>query len=333
MKYLYGVFLFMLIVVAEAQTGVESKMNGVNFVSPKLKCKLNGIDSLKTINANWISICPFAFLHKNSSKIEFNTIINWWGDTKAGLIEEVKRARQNKFKVFIKPHYWVMDDGWAGDFDLTGKTKSEWEANYKTYLLYLARFCDSLNVEILSIGTELKTYTTKHPEFFSGLIDEVRKVYKGKLTYAANWDEYETINFWNKLDYIGIDAYFPLSDKKTPSINELEMNWEKISLNLKGLSLKYNKKIIFTEYGYKSIDYTANKQWEFENTPKTKDVNFDSQINAYTALYNSIWKKDFIAGGFLWKWYNECEMNKYNSDYTPQGKPVKDIIKKQYSLK
>lgn len=333
MRLFYFAFFILIALLAKTQTTGIEKINGVNFVSPKYKSKLNGIDSLKVINANWIAICPFAFLSKNSAKIEYNTIKNWWGDTKPGMIEEIKRAKSNKLKILVKPHFWQIESGWGGDFDATGKTKTAWESNYKNYLLYLASLCDSLNVDMLSVGTELKTYTLKHPDFFIELIDEVRKVYKGELTYAANWDEYKTIKFWNKLDFIGIDAYFPLSDKKTPEVAELNLQWQKISTNLKLFSTKFNKKIIFTEYGYKSINYAANKQWEFENTPTTTDVNFVSQINAYTALYNSIWKEKYIAGGFLWKWHNDYEMPKNNSDYTPQRKPVQEIIKKNYSIK
>lgn len=330
MKYL--LILFVLSLCVDAQTSLEPKINGVNFVSPKLRSKLNGIDSINSINANWIAICPFAFLSENSSEIQYNTSRNWWGDTRLGLIDQIKKAKQNKLKVLVKPHFWVMNKGWAGDFDLSGKAKLEWENNFKTYLIYLAKLSDSLKVEMLSIGTELKTYTIRHPEFFKNLIFEVRKVYKGKLTYAANWDEYENIKFWDQLDYIGIDAYFPLCESKTPGIFEMEKRWKEIGVKMKSVSLKFDKKIVFTEYGYKSIDYSANKQWEFENTPKNENINFISQINAYTALYNSIWKESFIVGGFIWKWYNDYEMGKDNSDYTPQKKPVIKIIKNQYSL-
>lgn len=334
MKSFYFYFLLFVAQLLFAQTITTEKMNGINFVSPKLKAKLSGIDSLKTVNANWIAICPFSFLYENSSKIEYNnTSKNWWGDTKIGLIEQIKKAKASKLKVFIKPHFWVMNKGWAGNFNLSGNTKKEWENNYKNYMLYLAKLSDSLQVEMLSLGTELKTYTNKHPEFFSSLIDEVKKTYKGKLTYAANWDEYLDISFWNKLDFIAIDAYFPLSEKKIPEVNELKKSWQPIISKLKSISVKYNKQIFFAEYGYKSIDYTANKQWEFEDTPKTENINLIAQTNAYTALYNSIWKESFIAGGFLWKWYNDYDLNKNNSDYTPQQKPAQKIIKQVYSLK
>lgn len=330
---LFSILFFIVSLKISSQEGNIGKINGVNFVSPKFKSKLTGMDSVKSINANWIALCPFALLEKSKSKIEYNTSNNWWGDSKQGLIEEIKKAKILNLKVLIKPHFWVKENGWAGDFDLSGKLKMEWESNYRTYLLYLARLCDSLNVEMLCIGTELKVYTEKHPEFFTQLIDDIRKAYKGKLTYAANWDEYTFIKFWDKLDFISIDAYFPLSSSKTPEVKELELEWKKIAIELKNLSARFNKKIIFTEYGYKSINCAANKQWEFENVSKTENINFQAQVNAYTALYNTIWKESYIAGGFLWKWYNECDLNKNNSDYTPQYKPVNYLIRKQYSLK
>ena len=316
-----------------SQNVSTEKINGVNFVSPKYKSHLQGVDSIKAINANWIALCPFALVEKSSGKIEYNTANNWWGDTRSGLVKAIEKARSNKLKILLKPHFWVQNDGWAGDFDASGKLKSEWEKNYKDYILYLAKLSDSLKIEMFCIGTELKTYTAKHPEFFDGLIEEVRKIFKGKITYAANWDEYKSIKFWGKLDFISIDAYFPLSEMKTPEISQLESCWRKLSPSLKKLSLQYNKKIIFTEYGYKSINNAAYKQWEFENTPKSESVNHIAQVNAYKALYNTIWKESFLAGGFLWKWYNLCEQSGHNSDYTPQNKPVLSIIKDQYHTK
>jgi hypothetical protein len=327
------IFLFSFGPLLVAQKTYSEKINGANFVSPKFKSRLDGIDSLKSINANWIALCPFALLEMNSSNIVYNTSKNWWGDTKTGLIEEIKSARSNKLKVMIKPHFWVMNNGWAGNIDLAGKLKLEWEKNYKKYILFLAEISDSLKVEMLCIGTELKTYTANHPEFFIKLIEDVRKIYKGKITYAANWDEYKLVRFWDKLDYICLDAYFPLSDKKTPEIANLEFAWKNIIPEFKNFCIKKGKKIIFSEYGYRSINYSAYKQWEFEKTPKTEQINYLAQTNAYTALYNTIWKEDFIAGGFLWKWYNETNLDKNNSDYTPQEKPVQQMIKKQYAKK
>jgi hypothetical protein len=151
-------FLTMLLLIfgllAIAQKNYPEKINGANFVSPKYKSKLDGIDSLKSINANWIALCPFALLESNSSNIIFNSTKNWWGDTKIGLIEEIKRAKTNKLKVMIKPHFWVMKKGWAGNFDLSGKSRIEWENNYKDYLLFLANISETYNIALHRYRTE-----------------------------------------------------------------------------------------------------------------------------------------------------------------------------------
>jgi hypothetical protein len=55
---------------------------------------------------------------------------------------------------------------------------------------------------------------------------ENKKNLLGKLTYAANWDDFDKVPFWNELDYIGIDAYFPLSNATTPSVLELNDAWQ-----------------------------------------------------------------------------------------------------------
>ena len=44
------------------------------------------------------------------------------------------------------------------------------------------------------------------------LIANIRQSYSGQLTYAANFDNYQEVYFWDQLDLIGINAYFPLRE-------------------------------------------------------------------------------------------------------------------------
>ena len=41
--------------------------------------------------------------------------------------------------------------------------------------------------------------------------------YTGPLTYAANHGNETSVGWWNDLDYIGIDAYYPLTNKNNPT--------------------------------------------------------------------------------------------------------------------
>jgi hypothetical protein len=49
------------------------------------------------------------------------------------------------------------------------------------------------------------------------LIAEVRQVYRGKLTYAANFDQYRQVGFWDALDFLGVNAYFKLRGEIPPA--------------------------------------------------------------------------------------------------------------------
>lgn len=48
------------------------------------------------------------------------------------------------------------------------------------------------------------------------LIAEVRKVFSGKITYAANFDQYHEVGFWDALDWMGVNAYFKLRSEILP---------------------------------------------------------------------------------------------------------------------
>ena len=52
---------------------------------------------------------------------------------------------------------------------------------------------------------------TLYERHWRALIADVRAVYAGPLSYAANFDQVEDVGFWDALDAIGVNAYYPLS--------------------------------------------------------------------------------------------------------------------------
>ena len=58
------------------------------------------------------------------------------------------------------------------------------------------------------------------------IVDAVRQVYKGRITYAANWDKVGEVGFWDALDVIGVHAYFPLADGDNPDAETLRRGWD-----------------------------------------------------------------------------------------------------------
>ena len=55
------------------------------------------------------------------------------------------------------------------------------------------------------------------------LIAELRTLYPGLLTYSANWDEAQDVLFWDQLDLIGINAFYPLADHDNATFDEYDV--------------------------------------------------------------------------------------------------------------
>ncbi|QLG45778.1 glycoside hydrolase family 113 [Costertonia aggregata] len=307
---------------------VHEKINGVSFVAAPEKVVQKQINEVLKVHANHAAIMPFGFIREiNSPEIIFDTERQWYGETRKGAKQYIQMLQQNGIKVMLKPQIWI----WRGEF--TGTLKMDSEEDWKTlenaydkFILNYADLAQQTNVAILCIGTELEQFVKARPNYWKRLISKIRKIYKGKLTYAANWDEYSRTTFWDDLDYIGIDAYFPLSESKTPTVEELKTGWQPWKTKIRSLSKAKNKPVIFTEFGYRSMDYTAKKPWLVDRNEEK--VNLKAQANAQKAILSEFWEEDWFAGGYVWKWFIAHEKSGGAEDnrFTPQNKPAQQIL-------
>lgn len=331
MKYIKLLFLYLLLQSCTAQ---NSKINGVSFVASGVPVNEQHTSPVVNINANYAAIMPFGFIKDlKHPKIAFNTDRQWFGETKSGAKQYAEQLKIKGIKIMLKPQIWV----WRGEF--TGYIKMETEVDWKTleeayskFILEYADLANEINAELFCIGTELELFVENRPKYWDNLITEIKKRYKGKLTYAANWDEFKRTPFWNRLDFIGVDAYFPVSISKTPTVEECLKGWNAHKETIKGMSLKYNKPILFTEFGYRSVDFSGKEPWRSDRSMTS--VNLEAQTNTTKALFDTFWKEEWFAGGFIWKWYHDHETSggKNNSRFTPQNKPVEELIKAHYAL-
>ena len=217
----YFTILFLTSIQSRGQTKQDCKISGVNIVSPKHYTSTDYLKSVKRINANWVALVPYAFMETGNPEIRYNCDQNWWGGTLKGLKNSSKLSKKNDLKVLLKPHFWLDNEKWAGEISFKEKDWKKWESNYRSFILKMAEIAENHSFEILCIGTEMKSAVLERPGFWKLIIKEIKAHYSGKLVYAANWDNFKNIPFWNEIDYIGVDAYFPLSEQVTPSVGEL----------------------------------------------------------------------------------------------------------------
>lgn len=308
---------------------VKMEFKGMNLVAPIKGLKSSTFDELKAQHVNSVSLIPYAFVDVENAAVRYNNKRQWWGERTEGILASTRLAHGQKMTVMLKPHLWVNHNFYTGNLDFASDLDwQKWETDYEEYILIYAELAQKEQIELFCFGTELGNAVAKRPEYWMQLIAKIKKVYRGKLTYAANWDDFDKVPFWNELDYIGIDAYFPLSEAANPTVNELTLAWKKHIDKIEATQKKFNKKIMFTEFGYRNADFAAEEPW----TEHKNNKNNQAQVNAYEALFRVLTTKDWFVGGFAWKWYaDDYHREEKNSvDYTPQDKPALETIRNWY---
>jgi len=319
-----------------------TKQRGVSWVAGR-PVAAEDFDSLVTNQVNWIVQTPFGWQRTiDSTTIRLATNGNvFWGETDEGLRVTAELARARGIHTLLKPHIWIMrGGGWRGEIEMkSDEDWDEWFAQYEQFILHYAKLAEQNNIEALCIGTELHNTLKYHEKKWRNVIAQIRKVYHGSLTYAANWyKEYEEIPFWDALDNIGIQAYFPLvdsdSDSDSTTIEDLKKSWDRHLRAIEKVHVKYNKPVIFTEIGYRSTTKAAREPWSWPQRGKKRDeVDLQLQKRCYQAFFETAWQEPWMTGVYFWKWFpHQARAGGESSDgFTPQNKPAEIVMRKWFT--
>lgn len=277
------------------------------------------LDALTTLGADWIAVVPTWYQETVSSTRIYQHAAN--SVTEGDLRSVVALARERGIQVLFKPHIDIVSGEWRGEIapaDLTS-----WQSSYENFILYFADLAEQLGVEVMAIGTELKT-RSGDASFWRGLIPKIREHYSGKLTYAANWDEYDRVPFWDLLDFVGIDFYFPLTDNPEASEADMEGALNSIGEELKKFSDETGLPFLMTEIGYRSVDGTNLKPYDYSSDAAP---DFQEQADAYEAVLTAYGKADWLQGIFWWRWDPRITAGASDEGYFVYQKPAADVLK------
>ncbi len=283
-------------------------------------------EALRDLNAlgvDWVSIMPFGF-HRGTPELRWGGPNVW--ETDESLVAVTRQAHDLGIKVMLKPHVWGR-----GELAMERWTDEQWRAwfdGYTRFIEHYAGLARDADVDAFCIGNEQKI-ATRHEAEWRHIISRVRAIYRGRVTYGANFDEVFDVPFWDALDWIGVSGYFPLVDDPSPDRESLVRAWEPVLRDLERLSTRWQRPVLFTEVGYRSANHAAWRQWEL---PRKAEPNPEAQRVAYEAFFETVWPRSWVAGAYPWKWFSYPEHGSItSSDYDIENKPAEEVLRKYYA--
>jgi len=290
----------------------------------------SALDVLVELGVGHVAVIP-SFFQRRLGDSEF-----YWEPSRQAVDAQTRvvvgAAHARGLAVLLKPHLWLAerpDDAWRGDIDPSPADWPTWSENYQATLLEYARLAEELGVAGISIGSELTTVATGHPEFWRRLAAALRQEYPGFLTYAANWDrEFEAATWWDAVDFVGVDAFWPLLDGPEEVLSEAacRARLSAVRKRLEAVADRFDRPVLLTEIGYKSAVGAAYQPWEWHDR-QVPDP--EGQALIYRCI-RDVFGADpepHIAGMYFWNWYTAPAWGgPRNSDFTPRGKPAEGVL-------
>ncbi len=272
----------------------------------------------------------------------------------------ITKAHQAGLKVMLKPHVTLRYSSFNRNIwntNIETFLPANFFADYTVYWQDLAAFARQNNVDMVCIGTELNHLDWMFKENWENLINSIRNIYTGPITYDALFDRWlfnknlVDVVFWDKVDYIGVSLYVPLTTDDNAPVDTLRKaffndlgeiyggeGWFKIDNViefLESISIRYQKPLIAVEGGYPSKNQGL---YDISGPDPQSYAHYDLQargLDAYLGVLKEN-KGQWFQGVSLWCitpflltpegfssiWHTQ--------DFNFYDKPAAEIVKKHF---
>ncbi len=254
---------------------------------------------LKTLGVNWVAIHPYASIADDGTV----TTRALEGDVPPTWLERpIREAHGLGMKIMIKPHlaYWGSRFSWRGAIEFADPAdRDRFWASYPRWIERMAGM--TADADAFVVGTELDRLVADDAPWRQ-LIGAVRQRTAAHLTFASNWDAYAALPFWDALDAVGVQAYFPVAPAgaRVADVDALVAGWTGALEGLRAIHLSTGKPVVFTELGYNDSSEAAAQPWAtHQGGPDAATV----QARCLEAALNTVGREPWIRGAFLWKWF------------------------------
>jgi hypothetical protein len=292
---------------------------------------------LARMGANWTSITPYGRIADLAP-----TAIDWsfeapFDQNRAAVSAAVRQAHEHGLRVLLVPHIWIENGKWRGHIDPGDDAAwARWARSYRAFVLAWAEVANESSADMFSVGVELRSWvTSRHAASFFSIIADVKKVYRGPLTYSANWDDVEETALFSALDFVGVNAFYPLSDREGATFEDLLEGGRKVSSRVKRLGERWNRPVVFTEVGYTTRPDPAVRPWEWPDTMADVKVDQRAQADAYRAILAPLLDEPAFGGFFVWRFYADPDDVSQEAEwgFSPRGKLAELVVRDAFTAR
>ncbi len=287
------------------------------------------------MGASWVALTPFGRvwdLKGGGVDLTFEAPVE---QNTQSLLAAIEHAHAERLRVMLVPHLWVETGGWRALIDPGDDLGWErWAASYERFLLHWADVAERGNVEMLSVGVELRSWvTTRRAASFQRIIKRVRAHFSGLLTYSGNWDDIGNTTILGDVDVIGVNAFFPLTDVKSAAPSLLLEGGERVAAQLRDLAHEWQKPVLLTEMGYTNRIDPALRPWEWPDSMTQVQLDQEAQANAFFALLAPLADEPWCAGFFVWRTYADPADVSQEAEwgYSPRGKLAELVLRDAFA--
>jgi hypothetical protein len=268
---------------------------------------------LPSYGINAIALVPYGWSSSNPPRVRIGGGPNSW-ESDEGVEELARRAHSLGMKVMLKPAIW---DSYKLELP-SAQDRAAWFDQYRLFLEHHARLAAKIHADVFFVGGEFN-HLSQYDAEWRNLIGRARAIYPGPLVYGANFgQEFESIRFWDALDDIGLQEYYPLPDN---------LSTEALVEKVEAVQKKYGKLVIFTEAGFPASQAANRRPWEDGKGGKVAPAD---QARCYEAILRAFYNQPWFSGVYWWKVGTDGDGGPEDGSLTPWGKPAMGVVKRWY---
>jgi hypothetical protein len=233
-------------------------------------------------------------------------------------IERVSRiAHSLGMFVLLKPQLWIFP-GFPGDQEMSSESdRKQWFEEYLRFTEHQAQLARRVHADMFCVGVEF-VKLTRYESDWRRIIARAREIYPGPLVYAATQgEEFESVKFWDALDYIGLNDYYPLPDS---------LAMDHVLQKVTTVQAKFRKPVILTEVGFTAMQAPHREPWGESRRP----LSMEDQSRCYESVMKALYHQPWLAGMYWWKIGTDGHGGTDDGSFTPWRKPAMQVLSRWY---